>query len=142
MLGTVLDRFWSKVDRPSLYSCWEWQAGLAARGGYGQYRGDAGVPKHAHREAWERMVGPIPEGRELDHLCRNPLCVNPDHLEPVTHAENMRRTRGTRPAVTHCRNGHPKPQGRGRCAECKRLCNLAHYHRSGKTTVASRRGGG
>ncbi|WP_369010576.1 HNH endonuclease signature motif containing protein, partial [Bacillus cereus] len=45
----------------------------------------------AHRYVYENLSGPIPEGMELDHLCRNPPCVNPDHLDPVTHEENMRR---------------------------------------------------
>jgi hypothetical protein len=58
---------------------------------------------------WEHLVGPVPDGLELDHLCRNPGCVNPDHLEPVTHKENM--LRGFNPSATnarktHCHKGH------------------------------------
>lgn len=68
--------------------CWVWQRSTSR--GYGYVtRGGRCVP--AHRWYYEHLVGPIPEGLELDHLCRNPPCVNPDHLEPVTHAENMRR---------------------------------------------------
>lgn len=58
--------------------CWEWTGKAAS--GYG-----------AHRRVYEWLRGPVPEGLELDHLCRNKLCVRPDHLEPVTRAENMRR---------------------------------------------------
>ncbi|HEV2123202.1 MAG TPA: HNH endonuclease signature motif containing protein [Chloroflexota bacterium] len=64
----------------------------------------------AHRWAYEALVGPIPTGTELDHLCRNPACVRPDHLEPVTHAENIRRGYAAKPrprwTTTHCPRGH------------------------------------
>jgi hypothetical protein len=63
--------------------------------GYGQRR-VAGRQVLAHRYAYECARGPVPEGLELDHLCGNKRCVNVDHLEPVTHAENIRRGRGTR----------------------------------------------
>ncbi|MDP2917085.1 MAG: HNH endonuclease signature motif containing protein [Dehalococcoidia bacterium] len=67
----------------------------------------------AHKFAYETLVGPVPEGKELDHLCRNPPCVNPAHLEPVTHQENdIRGIAGTVSAqrlrsITHCPQGHP-----------------------------------
>lgn len=62
----------------------------------------------AYRIAYEWMVGPIPEGMQLDHLCRRKDCVNPHHLEPVTRAENQRRVRVAGPfkPVSYCRNGH------------------------------------
>jgi len=53
----------------------------------------------AHRFIYEKFKGPIPEGLTLDHSCRNPICVNPDHMEPVTHAENCRR--GERAKLNH-----------------------------------------
>jgi hypothetical protein len=60
--------------------------------GYGAIQIERTVGK-AHRIAYELARGAVPEGLELDHLCRHPYCVNPDHLEPVSHAENMRRAR-------------------------------------------------
>lgn len=86
--------------------CWTWSGSLAH--GYGRLQ-VAGKSTMAHRFAYEHFVGPIPVGLELDHLCRNPACVNPTHLEPVTHAENVRRgdiALGIRSAATHCKNGH------------------------------------
>jgi hypothetical protein len=58
-----------------------------------------------HRWFYEQANGPIPDGLELDHLCRNPRCCNPAHLEAVTHAENM--ARGKAAQQTHCIQGHP-----------------------------------
>lgn len=69
--------------------CWDW--GRARDGaGYGAIWYEGRV-QGAHRWVYEQLVGPIAKGLDLDHLCRNPRCVNPDHLEPVTHAENIRR---------------------------------------------------
>jgi hypothetical protein len=79
------DRFWSKVDARGV--CWEW-TGWRDKDGYGGC-GDG----RAHRVAWTKLVGPVPEGLVLDHLCRNPPCVNPDHLEPVTPKVNTARGR-------------------------------------------------
>jgi len=83
--------------------CWEWQGGRTSAG-YGHAYLD-GRMQYVHRVMVERMSGsPIPPGREVDHLCRNPPCCNPNHLEVVTHAENMRR--GRFGAATHCPRGH------------------------------------
>lgn len=97
-------RFWAKVDKqgpvplyaPHLGSCWIWTATLTE--GYGRFiaqarRGERRVWVAAHRWSYEHLVGPIPAGLELDHLCRVRDCVNPGHLEPVTSAENLRRAR-------------------------------------------------
>ena len=83
------ERFWEKVEITE--GCWLWRAALSEHG-YGVIR--MSTPRRmemAHRVAYEMEVEPIPEGLELDHLCRNPRCVNPFHLEPVTHLVNMRR---------------------------------------------------
>lgn len=69
--------------------CWIWALSKNNRG-YGRVR-VAGAERLAHVHFWTERFGPVPEGRELDHLCRIPACVNPSHLEPVTHAENMQR---------------------------------------------------
>ena len=86
------DRYWAKVDASG--DCWEWTA--TKRGGYGRIRGqhdgaERGRYLQAHRVGWELLVGPIPEGMTIDHLCRNRGCQNIDHLEVVTLAENIRR---------------------------------------------------
>lgn len=81
---------------------------------------DDGHQVLAHRAAYELTRGPIPDGMELDHLCQNPPCVNPGHLEPVTHAENMRRAMST-----HCINGHeytPENTGKGGTGGRNRRC--------------------
>lgn len=82
------DRFWAKVDKDA--DCWEWR-GSRNHKGYGLARRRDGKGIQAHRLAYELTVGPIPEGLEIDHLCVNRGCVNPSHLEPVTHTENIRR---------------------------------------------------
>ena len=104
--GTPEQRFWAKVDKTG--DCWLWQ-GAIGKHGYGTFtvkRPDGGTRFwRAHRFAYELLVGPIPEGMFLDHLCRNTACVNPAHLEPVDARENTRRgLRGALP--THCVNGH------------------------------------
>lgn len=96
--------FWSRVEKTD--GCWVWRGRIVKhryRGGYGIFD-IAGKSKLAHRISYEWLVGPIAEGLELDHLCRNRSCVNPAHLEPVTHEENMRR--GAHVMKTHCPNGH------------------------------------
>lgn len=70
--------------------CWVWQR-VRDRHGYGRTHRESGKTALAHRVYYERLVGPIPDGLQLDHLCRNHACVNPEHLEPVTNRENVIR---------------------------------------------------
>lgn len=86
---TPEDRFLAAVVM-SGQECWAWTGQRDAKG-YGLMADGTGGKVRAHRWVWETMVGPIPEGYTIDHLCRNPSCVNPDHLEPVDNAENQRR---------------------------------------------------
>lgn len=131
-------RFWSKVNVGKPNDCWTWKASTTT-GGYGQFLVE-GRLVHAHRVAYTLTVGPIPEGLELDHLCRNRRCVNPTHLEPVTRQENIRRGEGLagiNARKTHCPRGHalsgdnlykyqPKdrPGPRRRCKVCHRAQRL------------------
>lgn len=129
----MMSRFWSKVSVNAKSGCWEWQAFLTPKG-YGQFS-VKGRMVRAHRFAYEWMVGPITEGMELDHLCRNRRCVNPDHLEPVTHRENVLRgdlvaaTKKRFADMTHCGRGHAlsganvyvRRNGKGECRECRRI---------------------
>lgn len=97
--ATAEERFWKKVDKAGPNGCWVWTASLDTNG-YGRFRA-VNVHYGAHRFAYMLVVGSISEGLSLDHLCRNTACVNPDHLEPVTHDENMRRGREHLP-LTDC----------------------------------------
>jgi hypothetical protein len=89
---------------PGRNGCWLW-SGAGNKDGY-SCAFDKG--EQVYRIVYEWMVGPIPDGYELDHLCRVPACVNPHHLEPVTHGENGRRARSAGPWMlrTYCKRGH------------------------------------
>lgn len=112
-----VDRFWTRVDTAG--DCWVWTGKLDA-GGYGNFRLSGYSETRSHRFAYELLVGPIPDGLTLDHLCRNPACCNPAHLEPVTLGENARRAKL---AITHCPAGHPYDEAntyfRGSYRECR-----------------------
>jgi hypothetical protein len=110
--------------------CWLWK-GAVHYGGYGTYTARHGDKRYAHRMVYELLVGPIPDGLDLDHLCRVRSCVNPDHLEPVTRRENLLRGEtdaARRAAMTACERGHPftpentyvKPSGARECRPCRR----------------------
>ncbi|WP_217269810.1 HNH endonuclease signature motif containing protein [Neobacillus endophyticus] len=121
-----MDRFWKKVKKTD--SCWNW-TGIKRSDGYGAF-----VIENKwfrpHRFAYELIKGEIPPGLVLDHLCRNPLCVNPDHLEPVTNRENVRRgLAGMQNKLkTHCPHGHEYTEentytsnrGKRNCKTCNR----------------------
>lgn len=128
------ERLLSKVGATDDNGCWGW-TGYRNRLGYGVFSllnpPTASLRKNAlaHRFVYETLVGPIPDGLVLDHLCRNRACVNPAHLEPVSGGENVRR--GGNSLKTHCHLGHeytpentyyrPDRPGR-RCRECIRIC--------------------
>lgn len=102
----VVERFWSNVSRPSPYCCWEWTGHLVE--GYGQFRIGDKQPG-AHRISYEWAIGPIPAGMQIDHLCRNEVCVNPLHLEAVSPRTNVLRGKGLsamNARKTHCPQGH------------------------------------
>lgn len=104
IIADPLERFWSKVDKRE-GGCWYWQGNRRRRGGYGSMFWQGSL-QSSHRIAYQILIGPIPDGLVLDHLCREPACVNPDHLEPVTVAENSSRARRGKLA-TECSSGHP-----------------------------------
>lgn len=126
-------RFAIKVRINPETGCWQWTACLS-RAGYGRFHVAGQSPAMAHRYAYEVLVGPIPIGLQLDHLCRVRRCVNPAHLEPVTVRENLLRgdtITAARAAQTHCGSGHAlspdntyiKPNGCRNCRECKRAAD-------------------
>ena len=126
--------------------CWMWTGATGERYGRFYVGRDGGKARWrgAHRVVYEALVGPVPSGLELDHLCRNRLCVNPIHLEPVTHQENCRRGRVGKylSERTHCKHGHPFSgdnlivlgAGLGRrCRACRRVINRRSYAKQAAT---------
>ena len=91
MKTQIEERFWSKVKLDEISGCWNWTASKFKNGGYGQFNGGSKISARAHVWSFLFFGGKIPVGKELDHTCRNTACVNPFHLEPVTHRENLLR---------------------------------------------------
>ena len=133
------ERFWARVDRSG--ECWLWTGAL--RNGYGQVTitsGDGPRTHYAHRIAYEIARGEIPAGMTIDHLCRNLVCVNPDHLEVVTRKENVLRGVGLsarNARKTECKRGHAftpentyvqPSNGSRRCRTCLRAYANERYH--------------
>ena len=138
MSATIAERFWAKVDLAGPNGCWLWTAGKDSHG-YGVFQVGSLTDgtrrsERAHRWAYEALVDPIPDGLQLDHLCRTPGCVNPDHLEAVTNKENQRR--GLRGILyTHCKHGHEmtalntyhRREGWRGCLVCRATANHRGY---------------
>lgn len=138
------DRFWQKVEKGE--GCWRWLASSQGTG-YGQVKAPGrGNVRLAHRVAYELVKGPIPTGLVIDHLCRNRMCVNPDHLEPVTDAVNIQR--GESPSMVTqrtgvCKRGHVLAEvgyatwpGARTCRACSRIRNRATRRRRTPAQIA------
>jgi hypothetical protein len=124
--------FWSKVSPCPMSGCWLWIASLTGPG-YGQFSVRR-RPQLAHRVAYVAANGSIPEGLELDHLCHTRCCVNPGHLDPVSHRENLKRAAKWSGNATHCAQGHAfTPENTGwrgghrYCHRCDRRRANARY---------------
>ena len=127
-------RFWSMVQKSD--GCWLWTGGTVT-GGYGHFfTGRCWI--RSHRFAYQLLVGPIPKGLQLDHLCKNVICVNPAHLEPVTPRENILRSSNwaaINARKQECVHGHPfdekntgiRPNGARRCRACYRRYRKNYY---------------
>jgi len=122
---------WVEEDRGHASPCWIWQRYIQQHGyGVAWVKGE-GRKVVAHRVVYEELVGPVPSGMELDHLCEVRCCVNPAHLRPASHRENTLRGNGVASRnimKTHCPQGHPYDEqntryvegGRRRCRACLR----------------------
>lgn len=129
-----LQRFVSKIEYEPISGCWLWKG--THTNGYGRFKLNYKNPR-AHRLAYMYWKGDIPKDLVLDHLCRNSLCVNPNHLEPVTQQENILRGRNRLRELTHCKNGHEfteentlvTPVGTRKCRPCRRENERERYQR-------------
>jgi len=111
--GNIIERFWEKVVPDLNSGCWFWcgdDNGKYGSLGFWDNEMKRTVRLYAHRVSYVLHKGFIPDGLEIDHLCRQPLCVNPSHLEAVTHRENSRRIpvhRNQNTNKEYCGKGHP-----------------------------------
>jgi hypothetical protein len=131
------ERFWAKVAKSD--GCWLWTAGKDGKGYGAAYVNLRQV--RAHRLAYELVVGPIPGGMTIDHLCRNRACVNPAHMEVVTRGENTARSNRLKAAEiraqSHCKHGHEytpentyiRPDGARICRHCTADSQLRYHQR-------------
>lgn len=137
----LIDRLDSKIDKTS--SCWIWN-GKVDKTGYGSFGmrvEKACRTRAAHKIVYETLVGEVPEGMQLDHLCRIPLCVRPDHLEVVTPRENTLRSNGIaaiNARKTHCVHGHEftventyihKKRGSRHCKACIKVATMKYQNK-------------
>lgn len=124
--GTIQERLWSRFIRDEQTGCWDWTGAISNKS-YGSIYYEGRMQK-AHRVMWRLERGEIPSGLELDHLCRNRRCINPDHLEPVTRRENLARGIQTNQNAGKlvCIRGHAftekntrtRPNGERTCIAC------------------------
>ena len=123
--------------------CWLWVgANDGDKDPYGRVVVN-GKQRMVHRISYETFVGKIPDGLQIDHLCRKRLCINPEHLEPVTPKENIRRGLTGYRTVTHCKRGHKfsetgyySKSGIKLCRLCKRITAREYYHNHKKKVPA------
>lgn len=125
-MASALDRFEAKVSPEPNSGCHLW-IGFLDPNGYGRFHHHGG--QLAHRFAYQAKHGVIPSGLVLDHLCRVRCCVNPDHLEPVTNEENIRRGINPRSAQTHCKRGHLLSGENMRMTCGARTCRACEYEK-------------
>lgn len=130
MRKSATPRILSRVGNLGGDGCWTWEGGLHK--GYGTALDETGRSTKVHRIVYRWLVGPIPEGLTLDHLCRNRACVRPSHLEPVTVRENI--LRGVGPTArearkTHCKWGHEFSAENTRWDKLGRRCGICHTRR-------------
>lgn len=139
----LAERFWPKVSVGASNECWPWIA-YVGRNGYGDFGVGGRKVERSHRVAYKLVKGPIPEGLQIDHLCRNRRCCNPEHLEAVSPAENTRRgyaglhKRIEQLAKTHCPQGHEYTPENTYVWNGKRNCKICVMARQRRRRAAAR----
>ncbi len=138
----IVKRFWQKVNkdgpipthRPDLGRCWIWTAAIGTFTGYGVFRA-LGKWISAHRFSYLEFVGPIADGLEVDHLCRNRICVRPSHFEAVTRQVNQLRSSsvsGLNARKTIYVRGHSLQEGNVYIHCRRRVCKICHRAKTAK----------
>lgn len=121
------ERILNRTNRTS--TCWIWQGNIEPHTGRGRYS-----QTWAHRASYQAFIGPIPDGHELHHRCHNPLCVNPAHLQPVTHAEHTQLH-----VRTHCLHGHSYAEHARTTIAGKHVCRTCDAERNKRRRLAAQR---